>query len=59
MNKMYMEPSMKVYELKNRTHLLAGSGEASPEPEEYLEGPVGYAPGIGEDAQQLVLDSVG
>ena len=53
MNKMYMEPSMKVYELKNRTHLLAGSGEASPEPEEYLEGPVGYAPGIGEGAKQL------
>lgn len=48
MKKQYIKPSMTVYELKSQPQLLAGSTY----PNDW-DGPVGYAPGTGDDMNKL------
>ena len=49
--KEYLEPSMRVYKLKQRQQILMGSGEKS-SPEKY-DDEFGYIPGLSEDEKQL------
>ncbi|MBQ6377162.1 MAG: hypothetical protein IJJ56_00025 [Prevotella sp.] len=44
MKKRYEKPSMKVYKLQRRYHLLVGSGYGDE---------LNYAPGIGDDMNKL------
>lgn len=48
MKKQYIKPSMTVYELKSQPQLLAGSAYPN-----NWDGPVGYAPGTGDDMNKL------
>lgn len=48
----YQKPTMRVVELHQNTHLLAGSGENTPKPNEW-DDDFGYVPGIGNDMNHL------
>lgn len=51
MKQEYQKPTMRVVELHQNTHLLAGSG-APPKPDEWDDN-FGYVPGIGNDMNHL------
>ena len=52
MKKEYLEPSMRVYKLKQKSHILMVSGEQR-SPKKY-DDEFGYIPGLLEDEKKLV-----
>lgn len=52
MKKDYQKPAMRVIELKQKTHLLAVSGEYESQPNDW-DDDFGYAPGTGNVMNHL------
>lgn len=52
MKQEYQKPTMRVVELHQNTHLLAGSGDPPQKTNEW-DDDLGYVPGIGNDMNHL------